>query len=202
MKRRRFDSHASSTARSICSSRQADTRLRGAALADRRCRASSDSRPGSDSPSPRSSGSSDELAASFTERIAAADSDLRRTLGAFVAEAEAERAALAERLAELSRRVDEATRAPAVLTLSRLTTRAGNVSCSTNTRPMTDATELIDRHSERAKVESWRLHVLIEAGYPLPLAEKLAAALDADLHEAVELVGQGCDPRTAAEILL
>ena len=52
----------------------------------------------------------DELAASFAERIAAADSDLRRTLGAFVAEAEAERAALAERLAELSRRVDEATR--------------------------------------------------------------------------------------------
>ena len=52
----------------------------------------------------------DELAASFAERIAAADSDLRRTLGAFVAEAEAERAALAERLAELSRRVDEASR--------------------------------------------------------------------------------------------
>ena len=67
---------------------------------------------------------------------------------------------------------------------------------------MADATELIDQHSERAKVESWRLHVLIEAGYPLPLAEKLAAALDADLHEAVELVCQGCDPRTAAEILL
>ena len=40
---------------------------------------------------------------------------------------------------------------------------------------MTDATELIERQSERAKVESWRLHVLIEAGYPLPLAEKLAA---------------------------
>ncbi len=29
--------------------------------------------------------------------------------------------------------------------------------------------------SERAKVESWRLHVLIEAGYPLPLAERIAA---------------------------
>jgi len=67
---------------------------------------------------------------------------------------------------------------------------------------MAETTELVDRGSERAKVESWRLHVLIEAGYPLPLAEKLAAALDADLHEAVELVGKGCDPRTAAEILL
>jgi len=67
---------------------------------------------------------------------------------------------------------------------------------------MSEATELVDHGSERAKVESWRLHVLIEAGYPLPLAEKLAAALDADLHEAVELVDKGCDPRTAAEILL
>jgi hypothetical protein len=69
-------------------------------------------------------------------------------------------------------------------------------------RSMADTTELVDTSSERAKVESWRLHVLIEAGYPLPLAEKIAAALDADLHEAVELVGRGCDPRTATEILL
>ena len=41
--------------------------------------------------------------------------------------------------------------------------------------------------SESSKVESWRLHVLIEAGYPLALAERLAAS-DADLHLAVELV--------------
>lgn len=53
---------------------------------------------------------------------------------------------------------------------------------------------------ERAKVESWRLHVLMEAGYPLPLAERLAGS-EADLHRAVELVGQGCDPQTAVEIL-
>jgi hypothetical protein len=49
----------------------------------------------------------DELAASFAERVTAADAELRRTLGAFAAEAEAERAALAARLAELSRRLDE-----------------------------------------------------------------------------------------------
>ena len=55
--------------------------------------------------------------------------------------------------------------------------------------------------SERAKVEGWRLHVLMEAGYPLPLAERLAGS-DADLHRAVELVGQGCAPETAVEILL
>ncbi len=43
--------------------------------------------------------------------------------------------------------------------------------------------------------------MLIEAGYPLPLAERLAAS-EADLHRAVELIGQGCAPETAAEILL
>ena len=55
--------------------------------------------------------------------------------------------------------------------------------------------------TEREKVESWRLHVLIEAGYPLPLAEKLAHS-DADLHQAVELTRCGCSYQTAAEILL
>jgi len=55
--------------------------------------------------------------------------------------------------------------------------------------------------SESDKVAGWRLHVLIEAGYPLPLAEKLSRS-EADLHGAVELVRQGCDPLTAAAILL
>jgi hypothetical protein len=55
--------------------------------------------------------------------------------------------------------------------------------------------------SEREKVESWRLHVLIEAGYPLPLAERLAHS-EADLHQAVELVSAGCAFETATEILV
>ena len=55
--------------------------------------------------------------------------------------------------------------------------------------------------SEREKVESWRLHVLIEAGYPLPLAEKLAHS-EADLHRAVELIKAGCAFETATEILI
>jgi hypothetical protein len=55
--------------------------------------------------------------------------------------------------------------------------------------------------TERAKVESWRLHVLIEAGYPLPLAERVAGS-EADLHIAVDLVAAGCTPAVAAEILL
>ena len=62
-------------------------------------------------------------------------------------------------------------------------------------------TEIAEVETERSKVESWRLHVLIEAGYPLTLAERLAAS-EADLHLAVELVGNGCGHETAAEILL
>jgi hypothetical protein len=73
----------------------------------------------------------------------------------------------------------------------------------TNPRPVSDMTQIVEHDpNEREKVAGWRLHVLIEAGYPLPLAEKIAAALEADLHHAVELVSNGCDPRTAAEILL
>jgi len=60
---------------------------------------------------------------------------------------------------------------------------------------------IIEPQNEREKVESWRLHVLIEAGYPLVLAEKLAHS-EADLHRAVELVAAGCRFEIAAEILL
>jgi hypothetical protein len=67
---------------------------------------------------------------------------------------------------------------------------------------MTEMTELAEPEiSERSKVESWRLHVLIEAGYPLGLAERLAAS-EADLHLCVELVSNGCAHETAADILL
>jgi len=63
-------------------------------------------------------------------------------------------------------------------------------------------TQIIETdQNERAKVQSWRLHVLIEAGYPLPLAEKIADS-DADLHDAVELIACGCAHETAARILL
>ena len=67
---------------------------------------------------------------------------------------------------------------------------------------MDELTILEREHDERGKVESWRLHVLMEAGYPLQLAERIAQS-EADLHEAVELVGQrGCTPDVAAQILL
>jgi len=67
---------------------------------------------------------------------------------------------------------------------------------------MDEVTLLVPEQDERAKVESWRLHVLVEAGYPLPLAERLAQS-GADLHEAVELIARrGCAPDVAAQILL
>lgn len=55
---------------------------------------------------------------------------------------------------------------------------------------------------ERSKVESWRLKILIEAGYPLAIAERLAMSLVVDLHLACDMLSRGCSPDTAAEILL
>ncbi|RDI75953.1 hypothetical protein Gocc_0372 [Gaiella occulta] len=67
---------------------------------------------------------------------------------------------------------------------------------------MAETTETpVEQENEQAKVESWRLHVLIEGGFPLPLAERLAAS-EADLHTCIDLIRQGCSPATAAEILL
>lgn len=67
---------------------------------------------------------------------------------------------------------------------------------------MAETTETpTEQENEQAKVESWRLHVLIEGGFPLPLAERLAAS-EADLHTCIDLIRQGCSPATAAEILL
>ncbi len=66
---------------------------------------------------------------------------------------------------------------------------------------MAETTETPLWNEEPARVESWRLHILLEAGYPVHLAERIAVS-EVDLHFAVELVTQGCDPTTAAEILL
>ena len=62
-------------------------------------------------------------------------------------------------------------------------------------------TQTAETYDERVKVETWRLHVLMEAGYPVPLAERIAHTT-ADLHQAVELIRAGCTPELATEILL
>jgi hypothetical protein len=66
---------------------------------------------------------------------------------------------------------------------------------------MDEMQTLEPEQDERVKVQSWRLHVLIEAGYPIELAERVAES-NADLHDAVELIEQGCTPEIAAQILL
>ena len=50
-------------------------------------------------------------------------------------------------------------------------------------------------------VEAWRLRRLVEAGFPLPLALKLAATPGVDLHATLALVDRGCPPELAARIL-
>ena len=85
--------------------------------------------------------------------------------------------------------------------------RAGIVNGRKKLRAMDELTleepiEAEPDRDERAKVESWRLHVLIGAKYPVALAEQLAQS-DADLHDAVDLVTRrGCTPEVAAQILL
>ncbi len=68
-------------------------------------------------------------------------------------------------------------------------------------RHMEEMQTLEPEHDERGKVQIWRMHVLIEAGYSIELAEAIAGS-DVDLHEAVGLVERGCSPDTAARILL
>lgn len=80
--------------------------------------------------------------------------------------------------------------------------RQGSSEGGRNIADMDDVTTIEPDHDERERVESWRLHILIEAGYPLPLAERVAGS-EADLHEAVDLVTRrGCTPELAASILL
>jgi hypothetical protein len=49
-------------------------------------------------------------------------------------------------------------------------------------------------------VEAWRLHTLLQAGYPLQVAERIARS-GADLHVAVDMLHRGCEPQVAEQIL-
>ena len=62
--------------------------------------------------------------------------------------------------------------------------------------------QLVDVDDDLAQVVSWRLKVLLDAGYPILDAERIARTLRVDLHHAVALVASGCSPETATRILL
>ena len=53
----------------------------------------------------------------------------------------------------------------------------------------------------RESVTSWRRDQLVEAGFALPLALRLAREPRYDLHALIELVERGCPPELALRIL-
>jgi hypothetical protein len=60
----------------------------------------------------------------------------------------------------------------------------------------------VSNPTEHDYVVEWRVDELERAGYARADAERLAADMSVDLHEAVRLLEQGCPPGTALRILL
>ena len=56
--------------------------------------------------------------------------------------------------------------------------------------------------SEIERIERWRAEELERAGYDRKQAATLAARHDVDLHNAVDLIRQGCPADLALSILL
>lgn len=68
------------------------------------------------------------------------------------------------------------------------------------------SSQLVDEKPDRTLTEKeivacWRFEMLLDAGYDVAKASALAVA-QVDLHRACQLVGNGCPPELAAEILL
>lgn len=59
-----------------------------------------------------------------------------------------------------------------------------------------------ERETELQRICRWRREELERAGYDREYADLLAGSLDVDLHEAVDLLRQGCGQSTAVLILL
>jgi hypothetical protein len=57
------------------------------------------------------------------------------------------------------------------------------------------------REMEKAKVLAWRRRQLIEAGFSVSLAARLAGDARYDLHALIELTERGCAPELALRIL-
>ncbi len=58
------------------------------------------------------------------------------------------------------------------------------------------------RVDEAAEVLAWRFDALCRSGYDLDAAAVIAANVEVDLHDAVDLVRRGCSPELAARILI
>lgn len=61
--------------------------------------------------------------------------------------------------------------------------------------------ELLDE-TEAEGIICWRFHVLMDGGFELEDALRLAVATHVDLNHASDLIRRGCPPETALRILL
>ena len=66
--------------------------------------------------------------------------------------------------------------------------------------PAADVKHPVENENER--VARWRAQELERAGYSPDAAAKLAARSDVDLHQAIDLLTQGCPAEVALKILL
>ena len=64
------------------------------------------------------------------------------------------------------------------------------------------AAELTTQETEQERIERWRAEELERAGYEPAAAALLASRTDVDLHYAIDLLGNGCQPELALQILL
>jgi len=67
---------------------------------------------------------------------------------------------------------------------------------------MTAANTNVIAESELDRIVRWRSEELERAGYSPDGAASLAARLEVDLHEAIDLVKRGCPAEIALRILL
>ena len=56
-------------------------------------------------------------------------------------------------------------------------------------------------HGPPVNVRTWRRCRLLDAGFPAPLADDVAADPEFDLHALLELVDRGCPPTLAVRIV-
>ena len=64
------------------------------------------------------------------------------------------------------------------------------------------ASELTKQETEQERIERWRAEELQRAGFEASAASLLAARADVDLHYAIDLLRNGCQPELALQILL
>ena len=67
---------------------------------------------------------------------------------------------------------------------------------------MMAAAEVTTQETELDRIKRWRAGELERAGYEAAAASLLAARADVDLHYAIDLLRNGCQPELALQILL